>query len=425
MTTFVIVAILLTLAVLALLLVPLLLKERKQRLGSASQLSVAVLRDQLDDLEAQRKAGTLDPKVFAEEQADLERRALEDSAGVAKAYSTGRKLTLAVVLGVGLPALVVGLYFMLGSPETMKPQQAADAGGSAGAHSLGPQQIQAMAAKLAERLQANPDDGEGWLMLGRSYSTLGRYPEAAAALGRAAALLPPNANLLADYADVMAMAQGRRLSGEPEKIIARALVIDPRHIKSLALMGSAAFERGDFGLAIQQWQKILTLVPPDSPAAQSIGNSIADAQRRMGVAPTQAGMPMLAAAAPGAGVPVAPSVGATAASVSGTIVLAAELVGKAPADATLFVFARGTDGSRVPLAMARINAARLPYEFKLDDSMSMMPTARLSSAKSVVIGARLSRSGDAGAKPGDFEGFSAPVAVGASGLKVTIGAVVK
>ena len=75
--------------------------------------------------------------------------------------------------------------------------------------------------------------------------------------------------------------------------------------------------------------------------------------------------------------------------------------------------------------MARINAARLPYEFKLDDSMSMMPTARLSSAKSVVIGARLSRSGDAGAKPGDFEGFSAPVAVGASGVKVTIGTVVK
>ena len=84
MTTFVIVAILLTLAVLALLLVPLLLKERKQRLGSASQLSVAVLRDQLDDLEAQRKAGTLDPKVFAEEQAELERRALEDGVGVAK-----------------------------------------------------------------------------------------------------------------------------------------------------------------------------------------------------------------------------------------------------------------------------------------------------------------------------------------------------
>lgn len=422
MTTFVVVAILLTLAVLALLLVPLLLKERKQRLGSSSQLSVAVLRDQLNDLEDQRKAGTLDPGMFVEEQAELERRALEDGAGAgaAKPYSTGRKLALAAALGVGLPALVVGLYFLLGSPDAMKPQQAAGAGGAASPHSLGPQQIEAMAAKLAERLQVNPDDGEGWLMLGRSYATLGRYPEAAAALGRATALLPPDANRLADYADVMAMAQGRRLGGEPEKIVARALAIDPRHIKSLALMGSAAFERGDFALAIQQWQKILTLVPPDSPAAQSIGNSIADAQRRMGGAPTQAGaVPGAVASAP------SPAAGSGAASVSGTIALAPELIGKTPAEATLFVFARGTDGSRIPLAMARINAAKLPYSFKLDDSMSMMPTARLSSAKSVVIGARISSSGDAGAKPGDFEGFSAPVAVGANGVKVTIGAVVK
>ncbi|NJD35741.1 MAG: c-type cytochrome biogenesis protein CcmI [Betaproteobacteria bacterium] len=420
MTTFVVIAILLTVAVLALLLVPLLLKERKQRLGSSSQLSVAVLRDQLSDLEDQRKAGTLDPKMFAEEQAELERRALEDGTGAAKSYSTGRKLALAAMLGVGLPALVVGLYFMLGSPDAIKPQQAAGAGDAGSPHSLGPQQIQAMTAKLAERLQNNPDDGEGWLMLGRSYTTLGRYPEAAAAFGRATSLLPPNANLLANYADVMAMAQGRRLGGEPEKIIARALAIDPNHPKSLALMGTAAFERGDFAVAIQHWQKILTLVPPDSPAAKSIGNSIADAQRRMGGAPTQAGaVPGAVASAP------ASTAGSGAASVTGMIALAPELIGKTPANATLFVFARNTDGSRIPLAMARINAAKLPYSFKLDDSMSMMPTARLSSAKSVVIGARISTSGDAGAKPGDFEGFSAPVAVGTNGVKVTIGAVVK
>ena len=421
MTAFVVVAILLTLAVLALLLVPLLLKQRKQRLGSSSQLSVAVLRDQLNDLEDQRKAGTLDPRMFAEEQAELERRALEDgvAADAAKPYSAGRKLALAAVLGVGLPALVAGLYFVLGSPDAIKPQQEAGPGAAGSPHSLGPQQIQAMTAKLAERLQANPDDGEGWLMLGRSYTTLGRYPEAAAAFGRATSLLPPNSNLLADYADVMAMAQGRRLSGEPEKIIARALAIDPRHIKSLALMGSAVFERGDFAGAIQQWRIILTLVPPDSPAAQSIGNSIADAQRRMGGVPAQAG------AVPGAVVSAPAAAGSGAASVSGTITLAPELVGKMPANATLFVFARGTDGSRIPLAMARINSAKLPYSFKLDDSMSMMPTARLSSAKSVVIGARISVSGDAGAKPGDFEGFSTPVSVGANDVKVTVGAVVK
>lgn len=412
MSTFVAVAAALTLAVLALVLLPLLLKDRERQIGSSRALSIAVLRDQMSDLEDQRKEGLLDSALFVEEQAELERRALEDGAASrSAAYSrTGRKLALAAVLGLAMPALVVGLYFKLGTPDALKPQAAAEAG----SHALTPQQIQAMADKLAERLQTNPDDGEGWLMLGRSYGTLGRYAEAAAAFGRATMLLPPSANLLADYADVTAMAQGRRLSGEPEKIIARALSIDPRHVKSLALQGSAAFERGDFNAAIESWRTILTVVPPDSKVAQSIGNSIADAQRRLGAPVTQAGAPMAAA-------PVV----ASGASVSGTVVLAPGLAGKLPAEGTLFVFARNVDGSRVPLAMARVDGAKLPYSFKLDDSMSMAPNVRLSSAKSVLIGARVSRSGEALAKPGDFEGFSAPVNVGTSGVVVTIGAVVK
>ena len=105
--------------------------------------------------------------------------------------------------------------------------------------------------------------------------------------------------------------------------------------------------------------------------------------------------------------------------------LAPELVGKLPANATLFVFARGVDGSRIPLAMTRINGARLPYSFKLDDSNSMAPNVRLSGAKTVIIGARVSLGGEALAKPGDFEGFSVPVAVGANGVVVTIAGVVK
>lgn len=415
MIAFVIVAMLLTVAVLGLLLYPLLLKERSPYVGSAAELSIAVLRDQLGELDEQRKSGLLDSGVFVEEQVELERRALED--GVARAGATvgpnsSRRPALAGMVGAGLPILAIGLYVWLGSPDALKPQAATDAAGN---HAVSPQQIQSMAAKLAERLQSNPDDGEGWLMLGRSYSVLGRYPESAAAFGRATTLLPPNAGLLADYADVVAMAQGRRLAGEPEKIIARALSIDPRHIKSLALSGTAAFERGDYPAAIRDWRTILTLVPPDSQAAQSINNSIVDAERRVG-----GGSVVAAASATRA--PVAAS-GST--QVTGTVTLLPALAGKLPADATLFVFARNTDGSRIPLAMARVNSARLPYAFKLDDSMSMAPNAKLSSAKSVIIGARLSRNGDALAKPGDLEGFSAPVTVGAAGVAVTIGNVVQ
>jgi cytochrome c-type biogenesis protein CcmH len=414
MTGFIVLASLLTLVVLALLLYPLLLRERKLHVGSTSELSIAVLREQLGELDEQRKAGLLDSGVFVEEQAELEKRALEDGTKpVAPTAEAARKPALATLVGLGVPVLAIGFYVWLGNPESLRPAPAADAAGN---HALNPQQIQNMAAKLAERLQSNPDDGEGWLMLARSYSVLGRYPESAAAFGRATMLLPPNAALLADYADVVAMAQGRRLSGEPEKIIARALAIDPRHIKSLALSGTAAFERGDYPAAVKDWRTILTLVPPDSQAAQSIANSIADAERRMGGGPASAAQELPAKAA---------KTGTGAASVSGTIALAPEFAAKLPADATLFIFARNSDGSRIPLAMARVNGARFPHAFKLDDSMSMAPNVKLSSANSVIIGARVSRSGDAIAKPGDLEGYSALVQLGTMGVRVTIDGVVK
>ena len=252
-------------------------------------------------------------------------------------------------------------------------------------------------------------------MLARSYSVLERYAEASAAFGRATTLLPPSASLLADYAEVVAMAQGQKLAGDPEKIIARALEIDPRHVKSLALSGSAAFERGDFARAVKVWRTILTLVPPDSQVAQSISNGIADAERKMGQG-------VFAKPATDIALQKAPVAGR---SVSGSVVLAPNLKDKVPADAALFVFARNTDGSRVPLAMVKVASARLPFRFMLDDSMSMVPNARLSNAQSVIVGARLSLSGDAIAKPGDFEGFSSPVAVGTAGVVVTIGAGVK
>lgn len=411
MTAFVLAALLLSVVVVGLLLYPLLLRERRLNVGSASELSISVLKEQLSELDAQNQAGLLDAKTLAEEQAELERRALEDGVATTLAWpavAAARRPGLAAAVGLLVPALAAGMYLWLGSPDALQPQRSVDAAGN---HALDPQQIQNMAAKLAERLQSDPSDGEGWLMLGRSYSVLGRYAEASAAFGRATTLLPPNAGLMADYADVVAMAQGRRLAGEPEKIIERALAIDPRHVKSLALSGSAAFERGDYARAVKVWRTILALVPPNSQVAQSINNSIADAERKMGQSSAARPATELATKMPSASGGV----------VSGTVALAPSLKGKVPANATLFVFARNTDGSRVPLAMLKVPSASLPLGFKLDDSMSMVPNVRLSNAQTVIIGARLSESGDAIAKPGDLEGFSPPVPVGSSGVVVTIG----
>ncbi|HLA36144.1 MAG TPA: tetratricopeptide repeat protein, partial [Rhodocyclaceae bacterium] len=317
-----------------------------------------------------------------------------------------------------LIVLTATLYMVLGSPP-MAPEKSA-----AGNHSVSPEQIKEMVQRLAERLQSNPQDGEGWLMLGRSYSVLGRYPEAAAAYGRAIGLLPPDANLLADYADILAMAQGRTLKGEPEKIIARALEVDPHHVKALALSGSVAFERQDFAKAIGEWRKILAAVPPDSPIAQSIGNSIRDAEAKLsGSAPST--MPPLAVAGQNNDKESSKESAGKNAEVGGTVSLAPALKDRVAASDTVFIFARALDGSRMPLAMVRKKVADLPIAFTLTDAMAMAPSARLSAHTKVKIGARVSKSGDAISAMGDLEGFSAEVELGRRDVAVTIDQIVK
>jgi len=139
-----------------------------------------------------------------------------------------------------------------------------------------------MVEGLAQKLKSKPDDAEGWAMLGRSYVQLRRYGDARVAYARAAALSPNNAQLLADYADVFAMNNGRSMQGEPEKIIQQALKADPNNIKALALAGTAAFQRKEYRGAIEVWQKLLKLVPADSQIAQQVGASVSQAQGLIG-----------------------------------------------------------------------------------------------------------------------------------------------
>jgi cytochrome c-type biogenesis protein CcmH len=204
--------------------------------------------------------------------------------------------------------------------------------------------------------------------------------------------LPNDSRLLADYADVAAMAQGRRLQGKPEALIARALAADPRNVKALSLAGTLAFEKGDYAGAIEKWRSILALVPAGSDAERSLRASIADAERRGNIATV---------------------------AIEGRVELERALLGQVKPDDTVFIFAR-LPGERMPLAMLRRKAAELPLAFRLDDNAAMSPAARFSDAKEVVIVARVSRSGQAQPQAGDLEGSSARTRPGASGVVVKI-----
>ncbi len=382
-----------------LFVVPPLLRRGLRRGATRDAVNVAVYRDQLRELEADLRAGTLAPDQHEKARREIEARLLADvSGGDAPARSPRHARAAALALGLGVPICALAVYVAVGNPRSLAPH--ADEG--AAPHGLSAQQFEALVSRLAARLKDNPEDAEGWMMLGRSYAILGRFPDAARAYSNAAARKPRDAQLLADYADALAMAQGR-LQGEPEKIIARALAIDPQNVKALLLAGTAAFNRNDYAGAARHWERVLDAVPGESEMAQRLRASITEA-RTLGAGP-QAAIPGKKS---GRG------------QVRGVVKLAPELVAKVAPGDTVFIFARAADGPRMPLAILRKQGRDLPAEFALDDSMAMSPAAKLSDHPRVVIGARVSKSANATPQPGDLQGLSAPVRVGSDRVSVVI-----
>ena len=422
MIAFWIVAVLLMAGALLFVLTPLLRKEEVAHPHALrDEVNLMVLRDQLHELDADRAAGTIDSAAYESARRELERRVTEDvQPGTALAKNVPRKNAVGLLVGLSLPVVAVSLYFLLGSPEGLDPAQTAAP--KEAAHEVTEEQIQAMVTGLAQRLKESPEDVQGWSMLARSYNALGRFGEAADAYARLVKLVPGNADMLADYADTLAMSLNKSLQGEPEKLIARALEADPKNIKALALAGSAAFERRDYPVAITQWKKILAIVPADSDIARSTGDSIGEAQTLAAGKPATAPAQVAVAPTnpPTATAPSAPA--AAAAEVAGTVELDAALRAQVADTDTVFIFARAAQGPRFPLAVLRKQVKDLPTAFVLDDSMSMVPDAKLSSFPMVVVGARVSKSGSATPTAGDLEGLTEPVRPGAKNLKIRINA---
>jgi cytochrome c-type biogenesis protein CcmH len=407
---------------------------------------VGSLKDQLRQLSDRHAAGALDADAYAKGRAALERKLLDavmsdaeqapasPPAAMARSAATGAarpsNALSAVVAGFVL-AVVAGGYAWVGTPAALDPAArsagAAPEGAAEQADAL--RQIDQLIAKLEQRLQGTPDDVEGWAMLGRAYAVTGRHAKSLPAFQKALTLNASDPVLLADAADAMAVTQDGKFDGEPMRMINRALELDPRNVKALALLGTEAFERKDYAAAVKAWETAAAHAPA-GPMADRLGESLTEARQRAGAPPQQGGAaptaPALSAGATGvagAASAVAKGTGAAPARparVSGTITLAPELAKDTSPQDTLFVFARPAEGTRMPLAILRKRVSDLPLRFELDDSMAMSPAATLSSVDRVVIGARISKSGDAMPKPGDLQGFSAAVAVGSTDSSIEI-----
>ena len=345
----------------------------------------------------------------------------------ADALRAQRSPAFAVVLALFCFVVAGGGYALLGSPKHLGlgPQSSAeaavaqqrDAEEQPKSREEALAKINVMLDKLVAHLKEQPDDADGWQLLARTYAALGKQPQAIESFKTAEKLRPTDATLLADYAVALAVANNRQLEGAPMALVERALKADPKHPKSLALAGTAAFGRKDYKGAVKYWETLQQVEPPDSPIHEQVRASIAEARQL-------AGMP---AAAGGAADPTAAAQASAAGSaqVSGTVTLADSLKGRVSPDDTVFIFARASDGPRMPLAIIRKQVKDLPVQFTLDDSLAMSPAAKLSGVKSVVVGARISKSGNAMPQTGDLQGLVPGVAVGTNGVKVEISASVQ
>ncbi len=404
---------------------PLMRKTPVELHSNHDQLNIDVYQNQLAELARDLENNAIDKDYYDRTYQEIERRLLQDVQSgeavemSAAAHSANRGVAMGLIAIV--PITAIYLYMTWGQPagitgelpvaETPQshPEMAAENHPDTGA------QVEAMVAQLAARMEQNPDDMEGWLMLARSYRYLGRHAEAVMSFERALPMLETNAQLMADYADTLAMATGGLLEGKAINYVMKALELDPVNTQSLWLAGTYYYDKGEFAEALAYWRRLKQAVPPGSQEANAMTANIAEIELRMKSAgleiPAEEAAPVVATKAPGV--------------IAGTVRLHDSLLGRVSPDDTVFIFARAVDGLRMPLAIVRKKVSDLPANFILDESMAMMPAMSLSNYPDVIVGARISKTGNAQPQNGDLEGDSGVVRVGALELEIVIDSVLE
>jgi cytochrome c-type biogenesis protein CcmH len=264
---------------------PLLQKSEDSKGDDLRAATVLIYKNQFEEMESDLKNGLIGEEQYQQDKEELERRLLDDVNAPSSDLSSSSTATRKFAYGVGMaiPIGVITFYLAVGNPQGLSPslpQMAAPATQPGGPMSN--EQIAANVEKLAKKLEQNPNDAEGWLMLARSYMSMERFADAASAYEHATALNGNDANIWADYAAASAMANGQRLAGKPMESISRALQIDPRNQKALDLAGSAAYQAGDYKKAIDYWQKLLTQLPAGSEELRTISAQLDKAKQMAG-----------------------------------------------------------------------------------------------------------------------------------------------
>lgn len=424
-----------------LFIVPALLRIRniQEQHVERDAVNVTVYRDQLADLDKDLENDILTQPQYNQSKQELQQRMLQDIPGKKemgiRKTSKFVNFAMSFVIVLALPVAAIYLYLEIGDTRGLLPQSqlanATQVPQSSGDSAMpdGHDNFSSVLDNLIARLNDNPEDIEGWVMLGRTYAIMKRYDEATSTYAKLTELVPDSPQILSDYADVMAMTNEGSLVGKPEELIQQALSIDPEYPKALALAGTAEFEQDDFGQAAKYWERLLAVIPPDSQLAASVNESIAEANSlaagkepggssQIAVADTTEASKDSVMKQQQASDDVVPA-GDTL-SISGTVTIDDAVASSANPNDTLFIYARAESGPKMPLAILRLKASDLPTTFTLTDAMAMTPAMKLSSFPTVVIEARISKTGQAVPASGDLQGLSEPVKVGSNNVTIEI-----
>ncbi|MCG7866283.1 MAG: c-type cytochrome biogenesis protein CcmI [Candidatus Thiodiazotropha taylori] len=411
----------LTVLAMAFVGLPLLRKEVTDKITS-DELNLAVFKQQLEELDSDLEAGNLDQNRYDAARKDLEKSLLTDVSTSTTDSSTRESHSGRIMAGTALliPLAAWLIYDFLGSPEIINhlaqqpaagtPQQTAHAP-SGSMENLPP--MDELVRRLAEKMQENPDNQDGWVMLGRSYMALNDHSAAINAYQRAMEMNDQRVDLLLAYAEAIAATTGNDFTGRAAPMIEKAYQLEPENPNVLWLAGILAYQSTDYQSAILRWDTLRTSLTPQSAELESVNGAIDDARKQLGMEPEEAELPSIVKKQQ----PKAqqqPAAAAANEAIKVAVSLSPELQAKTNPNDLVFIYAKAVSGPPMPLAAVRKKVSDLPISISLDDSMAMMPQMKLSGFNEVVVGARISMSGSPTAQAGDLEGEIQPVAPGSA-----------
>jgi len=390
MTSFLIAAFLLLVLVLVLLLRPFIFPSKSEA-TSRRQMNAAIYREELEKLDAELTMGSITSVDYEMAHAEIRQRLFQDTNEEDDRSEMGSTKKTVVGLCLFVALLSSGLYLALGDAPRIAEQNVQQPMTREG--------VEKMVTEFAAKMEQDPTNFKGWVMLARSYRILGRNEEAAKAYERAGDFVGSDPQLLADYADTLASNANGNFAGKPLQLINQALKLDPNNLMALWLSGTASYSVGNYKAAVQTWEKLAKQLPPGSEEARSIGESIAEARSKGGL-PTKNTPP-------------------DSKGISGKIELAADLKSKLKPGDVIMVIAR-KPGERMPVAVLKTAVTDFPMNFSLTDALALNPSAPLSQLSEASIEVRVSKTGMAKPESGDLISSAQIVKLGAKNVILMI-----